>query len=253
MLLGGCSTEPPLPRAPEAPGDYVSLITPRPTDEPTPEPTAPPEATPEPTPVGYQPPEGAFVPEDLEVMGVTMASDYDAIVRALGEAKSEFDETEETTGTRYVTMDYDGLYIDMVGASVGSNLTLSSVTITGDAWPGPRDVRVGTPLNDVLAAFGLEAPASPEEGEEESTDPVLFYADEQADGRALPPSAELSRDANENGAYVLRMLAPLRPYEDDEKEPGMHFALRHAGLTFYFDAETDNLVRIHWFIGSLAA
>ncbi len=262
-LLGGCAIKPPLPRSAEHAGARPALITRRPTPELTPEPTLEPVivetlAEPEPTP-RYVPPFGAFVPGDLRMMGIRARSGVEEVIGELGEPPMREDHTEELTGLKVTTLAYDGLYAEFVGGN-----SLTGMTVTSKDWPGPRGLRVGASLEEVLKKFRVKLPdrdSSIDEANEAANeaddrlsgaDTATLYADIWPDGRMFPPMAELSRDVNENGAYVLRLIAPVEPCDDADLDSGAYYYRQHACCSFFFDAKSDKLVRIHWFVGALA-
>ena len=162
-----------------------------------------------------------FVPSAEEALGMRaevfgredlVFSDMDFLTMGVPEVRAAFGlpSTEEqvmgeaTEAPAYL-MGYPGLLFEFTLDQRGQPAVLKSVLIEDDGIPGPRGVRVGDELSQVLSLFRLEE--QPWQNQQ-----VILYA--QAETLEVPPFGLLDYYAEQDG--TLRYALPIAPGESDE-------------------------------------
>lgn len=198
LLLCGCTI-----RAPHE-GQVAYTQNPLPFEkiedvELTPEPLIP-LATPEPLQI--------FGVEDMVMADIVLGSSAQDVLSKLGETKAIQTENEGKKATwKYEDL---GILLTLSG-EIADDLHVDSIQLTSAMAEGPRGIKVGDSLDDILAKFPQKEPVK------DAQNQTVYYAQEfLQDNMPLPPCAYLKEDPN--GSQILYFLYPTSPYENTINE-----------------------------------
>lgn len=167
----------------------------------------------------------AFSPEDLTVDNVSLGATQTDVGDAFREQHGSGTETSGLTGQTVTTWYYGG---DMTLTFNGEEQLIGAV-VTDDKHTGPRGLKVGMTVREVIALF-LVDPSS-------GTSSVPYtsgFSDRYQ--MQIPPCGYVER--HEDGTISVVYLAPMTPYGDDVKnDPDSFIQKDHAQLLINFDKD----------------
>lgn len=209
LMLFGCADKPASPDVSQA------------TSSPAPAPTA----TLDPS-QGNE--EAVFALTDLTVEGLRYRAKEAEVEQKLGKP----DRIESSTESDVEVWIYGE---DALSFQDGELLKAS---ITRSAWTGPRGLKVGASLQDVLASFRRETGSGD-----------LLYAAHANNGEAIAPRGDIYRtDAGE--IYEVVYTTPDPEYDDtilgNEKPANAAQMWMHGTARFTIDGTTEQVVAMEW-------
>ena len=203
-----------------------------PTPANTVEPSAQASATPVENTATPLPQGDVFKVSDLVAGDLKLDTPKADIIAALGEPDDTKSQTEAASGTIVETLVYGNNELTLRDG------VLRGALIKDDAFIGPKGLKVGDSMNQVLSSF------------KNSDDDVLYFAKELDGGSLLPPYGLVTY--SDDGSCEIEYVSPETEYDASvQADPLSYVFVSHGVLTFKI-SDDDKVLEIYFIVMPLA-